>query len=86
MIYIKTSNFYENILVINRVYRFKNPAVIIKTWYGIKVKSQGTYRFFTFNEIIKQKLLESLNLNVIIPRPKREAPKLKRKELIDAKK
>lgn len=78
MVLIKTSNFYENILVINRVYRFKNPAVIIKTWYGIKVVSGGTYRFCTFNNSVKQKLLESLNLNVIIPKPKREAPNKKR--------
>jgi hypothetical protein len=85
MIQIKASNFYENILVINRVYRFKNPTVIIKTWYGIKVISGGTYRFFTFDKIIKKALLESLNLNIINPKIKREAPKLK-KGVIDAQK
>lgn len=66
MIKIKQATFYENILIINRTHRFKNPAVIIKTWYGIKIKSQGTFRFFTFNERIKQSLLEDLKLNKII--------------------
>ena len=65
MIIVKSAMFYENILVINRTYRFKNPQVIIRTWYGIKVRSAGTYRFFTFNKKIKQTLLEDLKLNKI---------------------
>ena len=63
MTIIKTAMFYENILVVNRTHRFKNPAVIIRTWYGIKVKSQGTFRFITFNKKVKQPLLEDLKLN-----------------------
>jgi len=63
MIHIKEHSFYDNILMVNRTYRFKNPPVIIKTWYGIKVKSKGTYRFFTFNKIQKRKLFEDLKLN-----------------------
>jgi len=65
MIKIKDSDYYENILVINRTYRFKNPSVIIKTWYGIKIKAQGAYRFYTFDEKLKKTLLESLKLNTL---------------------
>lgn len=63
MIKIKNAMFYENILIINRTHRFKNPSVIIKTWYGIKIKSQGTFRFYTFDKVIKKTLLEDLKLN-----------------------
>jgi len=70
MIHIKNHSFYENILVINRTYRFKNPAVIIKTWYGIKIKSQGTFRFFTFDYNISQSLLEDLKLNTLVKKDK----------------
>ena len=63
MTIIKSAIFYDNILVINRTHRFKNPAVIIRTWYGIKIKSQGTFRFVTFNKAIRQLLLEDLKLD-----------------------
>lgn len=63
MIKINTAFFYENILIINRTYRFKNPSVIIRTWYGIKIKSEGTFRFISFNKSILHPLLEDLKLN-----------------------
>jgi len=68
MIKIKHFSLYENILIINRKYRFKNPQVIIRTWYGIKIISGKTFRFYTFNDKIRKEILEDLKLNEIIKR------------------
>ena len=37
MIIVKTVKRPENMLIVNEKYRFKNPEVIIMTWYGLKV-------------------------------------------------
>lgn len=60
---IKNSTLYENVLTINRTYRFRNPQAVIRTWYGIKVISGKTFRFYTFDKEILKELLESLKLD-----------------------
>lgn len=60
MIIVTRSDKLQDGIVFNRKYRFKNPSVIIKTWYGLKL--YGGNRWFRLYFKDKQEYNKTLFL------------------------
>lgn len=64
MIIVKRADKLQDGIVFNRKYRFKNPSVVIRTWYGLKVYGGDKwFRLYFKDKVLYNDTLFILDLN-----------------------
>ena len=64
MIIVNKLDKFKDVMVVNRKIRFKNPEVIQKTWYGIKIYAANRwYRLYFWDNKLYNDILFKIDLN-----------------------